>query len=273
MVTPTIPSQGDWIDSKKRIGLPNGVQLAYIEIGDSSGEPLLMIHGYTDNSRGWSLIIPHHSGRRILAIDLRGHGQSTVTDTYSLEELAGDAALFIDALGLGKVDVIGHSLGSMTTQVLAAYHPEKVKSIILVNSALGIIGQIGDSLRKSMTDLSHPIDPDGLFMKEWLWNPSPVDPEFLRHAAIDIANTDRRAWEGVMHALNTTDLAPIQSLIAARMLIVWGDIDPLFDLASQLALRNAHPEAEQFTFVGAGHNPHWEHPKEASEIFLKFLAG
>lgn len=266
-----IPTQEEWADSKKKIVLPNGITLAYVDFGDSFGQPLLMIHGYTDNSRTWSLNAPYLTGRRLLAIDLRGHGQSTVTETYSVDELAGDVALFIDALGLGKIDVIGHSLGSITAQVLAAFYPDKVKNVIMVNSTLRVKGAPGDPLWEMAMNLSYPIDPDGPFMRDLFWNPTPIDPAFMRHAMADAARTEKRTWKGVMRALSMTDLALIQPLIKARMMIIWGDLDPLFDLEAQLALRAAHPDAEILTFGGAGHNPHWEHPREAAESILNFL--
>ncbi len=48
--------------AKKSVELPNGVTLAYAEMGDSEGKPLLLIHGYTDNSRSWSLVAPYLKG-------------------------------------------------------------------------------------------------------------------------------------------------------------------------------------------------------------------
>ncbi|KOF14352.1 hypothetical protein AC244_27305 [Ensifer adhaerens] len=267
-----VPSQEAWANSKKRVELPNGMSMAYTDFGDPSGAPLLLIHGYTDNSRAWSLNGPYLRGRRLIAIDLRGHGQSSVTDTYSVDELANDVALFIDKLGLGKIDVAGHSLGSITAQVLAAFYPDKVNSIVLVNSTLKVNAGPGEFLWDTVMDLSYPLDPDGALMSEWFWNPTPIDPTFLHYSIQEAARTDERTWRGVLRALSTTDLAPIQSLIKAKVMIIWGDLDPLFDLGSQEALRAVHPDAEILTIEGAGHNPNWEHPEKVAKAILRFLA-
>lgn len=267
-----VPPQEDWAAHKKKVELPNGITMAYTDFGDASGVPLLMIHGYTDNNRAWSLNAPYLTGRRLIAIDLRGHGQSTVADTYSVDELANDVALFIDQLHLERVDVIGHSLGSITAQVLAAFYPDKVNSTVLVNSTLKVKAGPGELLWETAMNMNFPVDPDGEFMKEWFWNPTPIDPSFLRFSMKEAAQTHQKAWQGVPRALSTTDLAPIQSLIKARVMIIWGDLDPFFDLDMQQALRAAHPTAELLTLSGSGHNPHWEHPERLVNDIQRFFS-
>jgi pimeloyl-ACP methyl ester carboxylesterase len=267
-----IPKNDEWVASKKTIVLPNGITLAYNDFGAASGIPLLMIHGYTDSCRTWSLAAPYLAGRRLIAIDLRGHGNSSVTDTYSVDELASDVAFFIAEMGFDSVDVIGHSLGSITSQVLAAFYPEKVKSVILLNSTLRVRAAPGDDFWEAPMNAEYPLDPQGELMAEWFWNPSPIDPDFLRYSMLDAAATDKKTWQGVPRALSTTDLTAIQPLIKARLMIMWGDLDPIFDLETQLALRAAHPAAEILTFEGCGHNPHWERPKDLADAILAFTA-
>ena len=121
-----IPTQAEWADAKKTVKLANGITLAYVEMGTSDGPPMLLIHGYTDNSRSWSLLAPYLKAHRMLAIDLRGHGKSDAPQCcYDYADFANDAALFLDAMGIAKADVIGHSLGSMAAQLLAAQHPKR----------------------------------------------------------------------------------------------------------------------------------------------------
>ena len=133
-----VPIQADWADAKKMVKLSNGITLAYVEMGNSDGPPMLLIHGYTDNSRSWSLLAPYLKAHRLLAVDLRGHGKSDAPQCcYAYADLANDAALFLDALGIAKADVIGHSLGSLAAQLLAAQHPEKVDRLVLISSTTG----------------------------------------------------------------------------------------------------------------------------------------
>jgi alpha-beta hydrolase superfamily lysophospholipase len=55
------PVQDTWTAQKREVRLTNGLRLAYVELGDPKGEPLLLLHGYTDSSRSWSLVAPHLS--------------------------------------------------------------------------------------------------------------------------------------------------------------------------------------------------------------------
>jgi len=73
-VAQEIPSQENWANSKQFIQMPNGSRLAYVAMGNPQGQATLLIHGYTDNSRSWSLLAPYLKDRQLIAIDLRGHG-------------------------------------------------------------------------------------------------------------------------------------------------------------------------------------------------------
>ena len=74
-------AQADWDSYRQTIDLSTGMTMAYVEMGVEDGEPLVLIHGMTDNSRAWSLIAPYfaEAGYHIYMIDLRGHGESEQT--------------------------------------------------------------------------------------------------------------------------------------------------------------------------------------------------
>ena len=105
-------SQEDFAASKRFILLPNGIRMAYAEWGDARGPPTLLLHGFTDSARSWSLIAPHLAADfRLIAPDLRGHGQSDKpSGCYTIPEMAHDVRLFISAMGVAPVDIVGHSL-------------------------------------------------------------------------------------------------------------------------------------------------------------------
>lgn len=267
-----VPSQADWAGAKKTIKLPNGLSLAYVEMGNSDGKPTLLIHGYTDNSRSWSLMAPFLRDRRLIAIDLRGHGKSDAPPCcYAYSDLADDAALFLDAIGVAKADVIGHSLGSLAAQLLAAQHPDMVDRLVLVSSTTAVGSAPGSWLWDNIMPLSPPIDPESQFMKDWYANPNPVDEDFLARERAESAATPIQVWHGVLWGMATADLAPVSSLVKAPVLVVWGDKDPLFDLSHQEKLEKAYPDAEFETFRGAGHNMLWEFPEETAKVIASFL--
>ncbi|PLP56344.1 alpha/beta hydrolase [Mesorhizobium loti] len=267
-----VPSQAEWADAKKSVDLPNGQTIAYVEMGDTQGKPLLLIHGYTDNSRSWSLVAPFLKARHVFAIDLRGHGKSAAPDCcYAITDLANDASLFLDAVGVNKADVVGHSLGSMTAQMLSATHPEKVDHLVLVSSSLKPGGGPGSWLWDNIMPLQPPIDPNGKFMTDWYWNPNPVDTGYIERERAESAAVPIKVWRGVLWGLSAYDFSNLAPTIKAPMLIFWGDQDQLFDAKHQDALKKAYPSAQFEAFTGAGHNMFWEFPEKVATSLDGFL--
>jgi pimeloyl-ACP methyl ester carboxylesterase len=267
-----VPTQAEWADAKKSVKLANGLTLAYVETGDTDGKPTLLIHGYSDNSRAWSLIAPFLKDRRLLAIDLRGHGKSDAPACcYAYTDLADDASLFLDALGIARADVIGHSLGSLTGQLLAAQHPDKVGKLVLVSSTTQIGGGPGSWLWDNITLLKAPIDPNSQFMLDWYSNPNPVDEDFLRRERTESAAMPLHVWNGVLWGTIVGDLTFAAPIVKAPVLVLWGEKDPLFDLTHQEKLEKAYPDARFEVFAGAGHNMIWEFPKDSAQIITPFL--
>ncbi|MEQ1952700.1 alpha/beta hydrolase [Mesorhizobium sp. CN2-181] len=267
-----VPTQAEWADAKKTVKLANGLTLAYSEMGDPDGAPTLLLHGYTDNSRSWSLLAPFLKDRHLFALDMRGHGKSDAPPCcYAYTDFADDASLFLDAMGIAKADVIGHSLGSLAGQLFAAQHPDKVAKLVLVSSTTAIGSGPGSWLWDNVMQLKAPIDPDSQFMKDWYANPNPVDEDFITRERTESAATPIHVWTGVLWGAATGDLAPIAPQVKAPVLVLWGEKDGLFDLPHQEKLEKAYPDARFEVFAGAGHNMFWEFPKDAAAIIKDFL--
>ncbi|MBK6466702.1 MAG: alpha/beta fold hydrolase [Rhodobacter sp.] len=71
-----VPAQADWVAARKFATTSDGLTLSYVEAGNPNGPPLVLLHGYSDNSRSWSLLAPLLVDRRLIMLDLRGHGGS-----------------------------------------------------------------------------------------------------------------------------------------------------------------------------------------------------
>ncbi|MDX0027369.1 alpha/beta hydrolase [Sinorhizobium meliloti] len=268
-----VPTQTEWAAAKKTVDLPNGIKLAYSEMGNVEGKPLLLIHGYTDNSRSWSLVAPYLKNHHIYAIDLRGHGKSSAPECcYTYLDFANDAFLFLEAMKIEQADVVGHSLGSLAVQMLAAQHPEKVRKVVLISSTLNTGGGPGTWLWNNIKPLQPPIDPNGKFVTDWYWNPNPVDERFIKPEREESAAVPIHVWKGVLWGTTTGDLGKISSLIKAPVMIFWGDQDQLMNAPQQAKLKAAFPKARFETFPGAGHNMFWERPEKAAELINSFLS-
>ena len=270
-----IPSEADWASAKQRIKLPDGgPSLAYVEMGDPSGAPLVLIHGYTDNSRSWSLLAPHlaPSERRIIALDLRGHGASDAPACcYGVDSLAHDVDGLMGALGIAHADVVGHSLGSMTALTLAALYPERVDHLVLISSSVRADAGPGSWLWDNIEPLEFPLDPDSQFMRDWYWNPNPVPADFIDRERAESAAVPAQVWLGVLRGLAVADLTAIAPLVTQPTLVLWGDQDGLFDASHQDRLRAALPNARYETFAGFGHNMFWETPERVANVIDGFL--
>lgn len=112
----------------------NSISIHYEAIGE--GSPLLFVHGLGSSSRDWERQVPVFAdSHRVVAVDLRGHGQSEKPPgPYTIELFSDDVAGLISHLELAPVDLVGISLGGMVSFQLAADHPELIRKLVVVNS-------------------------------------------------------------------------------------------------------------------------------------------
>jgi pimeloyl-ACP methyl ester carboxylesterase len=145
------------------------VEIAYLDAG--AGDPIVLVHGFASNKEvnwvqpGWVSTLTRDN-RRVIALDNRGHGQSTKLydpADYHTDMMAADVAALIAHLGLERADVMGYSLGARISAVLAARHPERVRALILGGVGIklvevaGLSGDIAGALEApSIDDVTDP---------------------------------------------------------------------------------------------------------------------
>ncbi len=270
----SIPTQDRWHDARQVVTTTDGINLAYIQLATGDGMPLILLHGYTDNSRSWSLPAPWlGDDRPIYAVDLRGHGASDMPACcYGLDSLAHDLGTFMDAMEIQKADIVGHSLGSMAAAVFAATEPERVNRLVLVSSSLYLPAGAGGWLWDNVPTITFPTDPDSQFMLDWYYSPNPVDDDFLTRERAESASRPRHVWMGVLAGLTMANWTALAPRITAPTMILWGDQDGFFGADEQAALKAALPDARYETFAGFGHNIFWEKPQDAAEMIAGFLS-
>jgi len=114
------------------------IELEYEEQGDGA-RPLVLVHGFTGSRDDFREQIPELAPLgRTVAIDQRGHGGSdNPGEGYSLDQLTDDLLGFLDAVGIERCDLLGHSLGGMVTLRFTLAHPGRVSSLVLMDTAPG----------------------------------------------------------------------------------------------------------------------------------------
>ncbi len=217
---------------KKKAVLSDGETLAYVDTGDPSGPPVVLIHGYTDNARDWVPLMPYLSKRfRLVLVDIRGHGQSSKPECcYTRLDFAYDVKLLLDSLGIARADIVGHSLGSIIAQTFAEFWPEKTRRVVLISSTGGRppgMAPPSFDFAAQIRKLKEPIEPDSPFMIAWWDSPTPVDPDFIRRQRIDAAGIPLRVWLAVLdQGLPSDNLyGDLQSTLPklrAPTLLLWG---------------------------------------------------
>jgi 3-oxoadipate enol-lactonase len=124
------------VDDDRAIGTAAGIRLAYQVWGSPGAPPLVLVHGLGDGAGDWDGVAPAFARHwRVYAPDLRGHGRSSRPGDYSVELMEADVLGFLDALGLDRVDLIGHSMGGLVGYLLAGDHPGRVGRLILEDVA------------------------------------------------------------------------------------------------------------------------------------------
>lgn len=149
----------------------DGVTIAYIDEGPRDGEPILLIHGFASSAKvNWvdtlwvkTLVA---DGRRVIAVDNRGHGQSE--KLYRLEDygsplMAEDARRLLDHLNIERADVMGYSMGARITAFLTLAHPDRVRSAVFAGLGINMVrglagtGPIAHALEAdSIDDVTNP---------------------------------------------------------------------------------------------------------------------
>jgi pimeloyl-ACP methyl ester carboxylesterase len=122
------------VDSFRRDGMTFDVR----DAGPSDGEPVVLLHGFPQDSAAWDQVAPglHQHGLRTLAPDQRGYcpmARPRGRRHYTLRQTTGDVLALLDAAGLERAHVVGHDWGGLAAWALAAWHPDRVRTLTAIS--------------------------------------------------------------------------------------------------------------------------------------------
>jgi pimeloyl-ACP methyl ester carboxylesterase len=124
---------------------------------DASPATVVVIHGVTASHRAWVTVAQMLPGERIVAPDLRGRGRSNrLPGPYGLAQHADDVAATLDFLGIASAVVVGHSMGGFVATALNARHPDRVRSLVLVDGGLPLMAPLDLGLAARRLQMTFP---------------------------------------------------------------------------------------------------------------------
>lgn len=290
-MTTTLPT---FTHSLRRDVVVNGRRIAYLEAG--SGErTCLLIHGLAASWDYWTHTIPALAEtHRVMAVDLPGFGRSENPDTHAIDDQMQVLPAFLDALGVDRCDIVGHSMGTLVACEMAARHPERVDRLVLSGGpTTSVVDLFNAPLRTLSTNpkvatflieaLTAGIRPPELLRRLILttsWARWIALRAYLPHpAALSVEDVSRILFGAGAPAVLPTlrqgfgyDLRPALAAVRQPTIIINGELDTICPpadahafAASNNAVLNVH------LIPGVGHIPMIEAPGKFNGHLIGFL--
>jgi non-heme chloroperoxidase len=256
------------------VRLASGPRVHYAEQGDPGGEPILFLPAYTDSWFSYSRVLPLLPPRyHAYAVDQRGHGDSERPNCcYTVEEFAADVVAFLDAVGVERAILVGHSASCLVARRVAEAHPERVARLVLIGSP----GSLGDNeeeleLQTAVRALKDPVPVQ--FARELQGAAAHVAlPEpFFERLVAESLKLPARVWKSTLEGLFAFDDAMDLGRIAAPTLLIWGEWDRWLPREEEDQLTAAIPGARVVVYPATGHSPNWERPERVAADLDAFL--
>jgi pimeloyl-ACP methyl ester carboxylesterase len=255
------------------------VALAATEWG--SGAPLLILHGVFGSGRNWSTVAQRLAGsRRVMALDARNHGASPWADTMSYAEMSEDLLAFIAARRLGRVALLGHSMGGKTAMLHALHHAGAIERLVIVDVAPVVYPPVLAAYARAMLGVplegvSRRADVDRHLAGAI---PDAAERAFLLQNLV--LEEERARWrlnlpviERSMPELSSFPDVPPGLAFAGPTLVVAGDRSRYVRPEHGAAIERLFPRAQIARVAGAGHWVHAERMDAFLELVTPFLAG
>lgn len=259
-------------------------RIHYVDHG--SGEPVVLIHGLLAWSYSWrhnvASLAEHH---RVLALDLRGFGLSERNSTrgHSLNDQVEVVRAFMDAMGVERAVLCGHSMGGEIAMRFALKYPDRVRALVLVSSS-GYVYREKPLLERAVLRLP---GVSSLFVRAAVMNRKfaarSLGEAYRRPGRFTEADVDAyllpagapgtpQSFVRVLQDIDFGATAAELKQVAHKALIIWGADDPWVSLRFGERLASELPNAELLVIEHCGHSPQEEYPEEFDAAVLAFLS-
>jgi pimeloyl-ACP methyl ester carboxylesterase len=239
------------------------LRLEYTDQG--RGEPVLLVHGWGGDGRAWETV--RFPGRRVVTVDLRGHGRSPVPrQGYRPTDYAGDLASLVRSLRTPPVVAVGHSMGGQIVAVLAIEYPELVRAVVAIDPAYGAGDAEAATFEQRLADLRR----EGARAAERQLGalPGKVRDQLL----VTPGHVLAESYAGMYTEPGAFGARPAASVRLAQLTRPLLCVRPLPSMAAWDAGLQLPDGSRVVAWEGLGHFLHQERPDEFARLVADWLA-
>jgi pimeloyl-ACP methyl ester carboxylesterase len=254
-----------------------GHEVVYLDRG--SGDPMVLLHGFGGDKDNWAFFAREIPDRyRVIALDLPGFGESSrhPEERYDVRSQSARLLAFVDALGLPRFHLAGNSMGGHLAARFALDHPERVRSLTLIDAG-GVVAPHPSEVARALEAGRNPLVVDSVedfdHVMALVFVKQPPIPGFIKRYLAERALANRDFNQKIFADLRATSWRLEGELPGVRVptLIVWGAEDRVIDVSAAGVFAAAIPGAQTAILPACGHSPMIEQPVETAQRYLGFL--
>ena len=264
-----------------RYATVNGLRLHYLEWGDPAKPPMILLHGIARHAHTFDHVAPHYArDHRVLAIDMRGHGDSAwdPAGAYLVEDHVRDLDALVRQLNLRRLTLLGNSTGGRVVQVYAGMHPERVDRLIVEDVGPERPAEIASGFARRVEQESNGWASEDELVAQLVSASGRTAEGLLRtyaHFGTKRRADGRLVWKrdpNLVKGFVPTELWSHVQRIKAPVIYILGGASTIVPAATQALLKRRLPDCEIVTMPGLGHYPDQEDPSGFLAIADRFLS-
>lgn len=263
---------------RRQLTLPSGLTYVYLEGGE--GEPMVLLHGFGANKDNFTRVARDLTDHyRVIAPDHIGFGESSKPADAAYDSGAQAARLhsFMNQLQLGPVHLGGSSMGGHIAMAYAAEHPDRVKSLWLLNPG-GVWSAPPGEMRRQLKEtgkhpLLAPTEADFRRVFDFVMSQPPFVPDPMLDVMAQERIANHALEKKIYPQLESDPIEPRARTIQVPTLIVWGEEDRALNPKAGPLLADIMPNARLIMMPEIGHLPMLEAPGQVVQDYREFLQG
>jgi len=265
--------------------IANGLRFHYLDWGNEGKPPMLLLHGVTSHAHSWDEVAePLRDRYHVIALDQRGHGDSewSPAGAYTTEDHAADIAVFVEALGLEKMVLIGLSMGGRNSILYTSLHPETVDRLVIVDIGPETDPRGRERISQGIAGTPEEFDSlEEAAERARKLNPRPSFERHLHRIKYGMKTLpngkltwkyDREIREQRRRGeVRVIDLWPPFKKITCPTLIIRGAESDVLSPEGAQKMKEAVPSVEVVVVEESGHSVSLDNPKGLERVVKEFL--